>query len=263
MKRVRVFMSVGAIGFVLQVGVLALLTIGAGWPYQIATAVAVELAVVHNFLWHERWTWRDQVGADRGLLARFLRYQITTGATSVTGNFLCTSVLVEQAGVPVLIANVAAVGMMAVANFMVSDRWVFTRGTMAAAALIAMASPASAAEPGPDTIGTWNTYKPENRSSRRERCGQARARTRQRHGSGARTATPDASSPDRSLAASSPAPGVSPWTQRVSTLNVNVAPLLATRVRSRTSLSARGTTTSASCRTASGCCRDRNEPSGS
>ena len=159
MNRVRAFMSVGAIGFVLQVGVLGLLTIGAGWPYQIATAVAVELAVIHNFLWHERWTWRDRLGSHRGPLARFLRYQITTGATSVAGNFLCTSVLVEHAGVPVLIANVAAVGMMAVANFMVSDRWVFTRGTMAAATLIAMsASSASAAELRPDTIAAWNTY---------------------------------------------------------------------------------------------------------
>jgi putative flippase GtrA len=163
MSRVRAFMSVGAIGFVLQVGVLGLLTIGAGWPYQVATAIAVELAVIQNFLWHERWTWRDRVGSHRGLLARFLRYQITTGATSMAGNFLCTSVLVEQAGVPVLAANVAAVGMMAVANFMVSDRWVFTHGAMAAAAaLIAMsASPASAAELRPDVIEAWNTYVAE------------------------------------------------------------------------------------------------------
>jgi putative flippase GtrA len=179
MKRLRAFISVGALGFVLQVGALGLLAVAAGWPYQVATAAAVELAVVHNFLWHEQWTWRDRIGSDRshgGLLARFLRYQITTGATSVAGNFLLTSILVEQARVPVLIANVAAVGVMAVANFLLSDRWVFSRGTMAAATLIATsASAASAAEPGPDTIAARHAYMADVEGSLRSVEGSLRS----------------------------------------------------------------------------------------
>jgi putative flippase GtrA len=114
------------------------LAVVAGWPYQLATTFAVELAVIHNFVWHDRWTWRDRAGSHRRWLTRFLRYQLTTGATSVAGNLLCTSLLVER-GVPVLAANAAAVAMMGAANFIVSDRWVFSRGPLAAAAICAFA----------------------------------------------------------------------------------------------------------------------------
>ena len=59
-RRVSRFLTVGAIGFVLQLGTLTLLTQAVGWPYEPATALAVALAVLHNFWWHERWTWRDR-----------------------------------------------------------------------------------------------------------------------------------------------------------------------------------------------------------
>ena len=157
MKRVPAFIGAGAIGFIIQLSALGLLTIVAGWPYPAATAFAVELAVIHNFVWHQRWTWRDRVDSRTGVLGRFLRYQVTAGATSVAGNLLCTSLLVEQAGIPVVLANVVAVAAMSVANFMLSDRWVFMRRPIAAAMVIAAsASPASAAEPKPETIAAWN-----------------------------------------------------------------------------------------------------------
>ena len=56
----------GLIGFALQLGVLALL-LRLGLHYLAATALAVELAVLHNFAWHERWTWRDRPPAGRPL----------------------------------------------------------------------------------------------------------------------------------------------------------------------------------------------------
>ena len=52
--RFTVFLVVGWFGFALQLSVLAFLTSVAHWPWLPATIVAVELAVVHNFLWHER-----------------------------------------------------------------------------------------------------------------------------------------------------------------------------------------------------------------
>jgi putative flippase GtrA len=35
------------------------------FPYLAATALAVEAAVVHNFFWHERFTWADRIKSDR------------------------------------------------------------------------------------------------------------------------------------------------------------------------------------------------------
>jgi putative flippase GtrA len=58
--RVTPFITVGAIGFVVQISTLAALTSLAHWNWLPATALSVELAVLHNFLWHERWTWTGQ-----------------------------------------------------------------------------------------------------------------------------------------------------------------------------------------------------------
>ena len=159
-RRVPAFVTVGAIGFLLQLGALAVMTLAAGWPYGPATVVAVQLAVMHNFLWHERWTWRDRTTSESGPVARFARYQVTSGATSLVGNLLGTWIFVEMLGMPVLAANAAAVAAMSVANFLVSDRWVFAQRAIGAAAVLATASaaPASAAELGPETLAAWNRY---------------------------------------------------------------------------------------------------------
>ena len=55
------FNLVGALGIAVQLTVLLGLKSGLHLNYLLATALAVETAVVHNFLWHERYTWADRV----------------------------------------------------------------------------------------------------------------------------------------------------------------------------------------------------------
>ena len=125
--RLIAFATVAAGGLILQVATLAVLTMAVHWPYVPATAAAVEVAVLHNFWWHERWTWSDRsLPAGRGA-QRLRRYHVTTAMTSIGGNLLLTAAFVELANVPVVAANIAAVGAMAAANFLVADRWVFAR----------------------------------------------------------------------------------------------------------------------------------------
>jgi putative flippase GtrA len=56
------FAVVGAIGVVVQLGTLEALT-ALGCHYLWATGLAVEVAVLHNFMWHQRFTWRDRGGS--------------------------------------------------------------------------------------------------------------------------------------------------------------------------------------------------------
>jgi putative flippase GtrA len=56
------FNTVGLIGIGVQLFVLALLKSGLGMNYLLATTIAVEIAVIHNFIWHERWTWSGGPG---------------------------------------------------------------------------------------------------------------------------------------------------------------------------------------------------------
>jgi putative flippase GtrA len=87
-----------------------------------ATPVAVELAVVHNYLWHARWTWRDRPG---GSPVRFVRFQLANGVASIAGNAALMALFAGAFGLPPMPANALAVGVMVAVNFVAADRWVF------------------------------------------------------------------------------------------------------------------------------------------
>lgn len=119
------FNAVGVLGFAVQLGVLALLVRG-GVHYLPATAIAVEAAILHNFLWHERWTWADRSGGGGTRLGRLARFHAVNGSVSVAGNLLLMPLLVRACGLPVLAANTTAVLVCALVNFGGADRFVFS-----------------------------------------------------------------------------------------------------------------------------------------
>jgi|SoiMethySBSTD1v2_1073268.scaffolds.fasta_scaffold264948_3 putative flippase GtrA len=121
------FNVVGLMGVAVQLAVLALLMRGFRWNYLVATVVAVECAVVHNFLWHERFTWGDRHHPHiKRRLLRFLRFNIANGLVSIAGNMAFMYVLVGKLRVPFLAANLIAIAACALINFFLSDRVVFT-----------------------------------------------------------------------------------------------------------------------------------------
>lgn len=119
------FNAVGALGIAVQLGALALFRSGLHWPLDYATAAAVETAVLHNFFWHERWTWRDRRGTWRDSLARLLRFNLTTGLLSIVANVIVTRVLVDHFRLPYLAANLMAIAITSIGNFLVSEYLVF------------------------------------------------------------------------------------------------------------------------------------------
>ena len=132
MSRGARFVSVGAAGFAVQAAALQGLVSLAGVPYPLATALAVEAAILHNFLWHERWTWGDrrqagqQTRSATGRLARFLRFNSATALVSIGGNVALMSLLVGVLHLPLLPAMTLAVAAMSLVNFTCADRFVFT-----------------------------------------------------------------------------------------------------------------------------------------
>ncbi len=123
------FNFVGGIGIFVQLAALTLLRSAAHFDYLLATALAVETAVIHNFLWHERFTWRDRPSAHaKESLRRFIKFNATNGAVSIVGNLLIMRALVGGLGINFVPANLVAVGVCSLANFLLSDRVVFERG---------------------------------------------------------------------------------------------------------------------------------------
>lgn len=117
------FNVVGAGGIAIQLVALALLKSGLQVDYLLATALAVEAAVIHNYLWHERFTWADRTGGNSW--TRFAKFNLTTGVLSIIGNLLVMSALVGGAHLNYFAANIITIATCSIVNFLVSDRFVF------------------------------------------------------------------------------------------------------------------------------------------
>ncbi len=120
------FNAVGAAGVVVQLAALGILVTGFGVNYLAATAVAVEVAVLHNFFWHQRFTWADRPGAGlRESAVRLVRFNLTNGALSIIGNLVLMRLLVGRLHINYMAANLATIAACSVANFLVSHCFVW------------------------------------------------------------------------------------------------------------------------------------------
>jgi putative flippase GtrA len=139
------FNAVGALGFGVQLVTLSLLLRWTTLPQPLAVAVAVFVTVSHNFFWHERVTWRGQ--PRHGRWGRWVAFHLTNGAISLVTNVVATSALVLATGISAVSANIVAVLLASLVNFVASDRIVFTgRGPLARL-------PAVAIRNGDTTVG--------------------------------------------------------------------------------------------------------------
>jgi putative flippase GtrA len=121
------FNVVGVLGFALQVGALFVLT-HTSHPisYLTATALAVELAILNNFFWHQLWTWRDRPSLSvNETLRRLAKFNVTTGLVSIAGNLVFMSILVGRLGVAIVLANLISVLACSLLNFVLADRLAF------------------------------------------------------------------------------------------------------------------------------------------
>jgi putative flippase GtrA len=125
-RRGLVFALVGVVGYIVQTVALWVLVSRAGMGVVTATLVATELAVIHNFIWHVRWTWADRPAGALAVVGRFARFNVSNGGISLAGGAASMAVLVHAIGMPYLWANLLTVLACSVANFLAGDRWVFT-----------------------------------------------------------------------------------------------------------------------------------------
>lgn len=119
------FNAVGIIGVGVQLAALAVFRSGLAWPIRVATIAAVECAVLHNFVWHERWTWAHRALDWRRFPGRLLRFNVSNGLISIVGNLLVMELLAVRLQLNYMVSNLLAIGACSLLNFFVSDRLVF------------------------------------------------------------------------------------------------------------------------------------------
>jgi putative flippase GtrA len=124
------FNLVGIMGMAVQLSALALLNRWIAGHYLIATALAIEVTLLHNFVWHLRFTWRDR-GKSSSRLAQLLRFHLSNGLVSLAGNLVLMRILVSKAHLPLLIANAIAILACSLINFCLGESWIFAANDVA------------------------------------------------------------------------------------------------------------------------------------
>jgi putative flippase GtrA len=181
LKRWIRFNSVGAIGFFVQLSVLTLLTSMFKLNYLLATGLAVETTVLHNFIWHEKWTWADRTKDSSNLFwRRFLYFHLANGVLSLVGNIGLEMLFVEALRWGYIQANVTAIAICSFLNFLAGNFFVYRAGSSTKSAggimsknchriaasicilfvviFLSRASLAQAAELQPETLQAWSNY---------------------------------------------------------------------------------------------------------
>jgi putative flippase GtrA len=122
------FNFVGAIGFAVQMACFSLLYGVCRIDKLWSTGLAVEIAVLHNFVWHEKFTWRHLPrGGNREVLARLFRFHLGNGLISIAGNVILVKVFADVFRISPYLGNVLAIAICALANFAASEWFVFRR----------------------------------------------------------------------------------------------------------------------------------------
>ena len=124
------FILVGLLGAALQVLLILVFTKRFKFFGAFATPVAVEITIVHNFIWHECFTWSGRGhNGSRQVARRLWRFHAGNGLISLAGNTILMYGLVECLEVPIVPATLAAIASLAFVNFLVADRWVFAHAS--------------------------------------------------------------------------------------------------------------------------------------
>jgi putative flippase GtrA len=127
------FAKFGAVGFSGTLVNLAVFYVGQEFLYReivsatlrlnLSLATAIFIATLHNFIWNRAWTWGDRKTYIRKPVAvQFMQY-CTACWLAIVLQFFFTNFFTQY--MHYLLANVLAIGMTAVLNYLINHCWTF------------------------------------------------------------------------------------------------------------------------------------------
>ena len=121
LARAARFCVVGGTGTAINTAVLYLLSRGLGLPLPVSSAIAVELAILSNYMLNDRFTF----GARRLSLRRLAKFNLTSLAG--LGVNVVIVWLLTRHGVYFIAANFVGIAVAVVVNYTFSVAWVWRR----------------------------------------------------------------------------------------------------------------------------------------
>ena len=117
------FALVGSAGVLVNSGALYVLYEWVRMPLVAASALAVEMAILHNYLLNDRWTFGRRLPS----LGRFAKFNLVSlGGLLITTGTLYG--LVHFLGLHYLLANLIGIGLATLWNFSLSLFWTWGSG---------------------------------------------------------------------------------------------------------------------------------------
>ena len=123
------FALVGALGAVVDFGVLNFLVLVAGWPKEYANLVSVTCAIFSNFIWNRLWTFPES--RDRPLHTQFGQFALVNMIGLAVNQivFLITDALIYGSLSPhpldYNLAKASAILVVLFWNFFINRRWTY------------------------------------------------------------------------------------------------------------------------------------------
>jgi len=117
------FGLVGLSGVLVNEGLLWLLTENLGLYYLLSAAIAVETAIITNFILNDIWTFRDRrTPGNRSLLGRGLKFNLVSlGGLGINIAILWT--VTEVVGISYLISNLIGIAGATLWNYTINTLW--------------------------------------------------------------------------------------------------------------------------------------------
>lgn len=140
------FGVVGVLGVLVNLVVFGVMREFAGLTDFFAKAVGIEVSILHNFGWNFAWTWGDRGRTVRSFFQRLVKYHgstfIASFVVTIAVSYLARIVVdlvpwsdwfawppllaaISQEQWTVYISYLVGIAAGMVANFILSDRWVF------------------------------------------------------------------------------------------------------------------------------------------
>lgn len=114
------FGIVGASGVVVNQGMLMLLRFTA-LSLEVRSPIAIEVAIITNFLLNYHWTWKDRKIESRlGVLGRFLMFNLSSGGTAFFFNYLPLLFMVRTLEMNEDLSNIIGIVLASAFNFLIS-----------------------------------------------------------------------------------------------------------------------------------------------
>jgi putative flippase GtrA len=88
--------------------------------YLVATVLAIEVALLHNYVWHRFWTWAGHGGS-------LWRFHLSNGLISFVSNLLLMRWFTGALHFPPVPSNLAAIAATSLLNYAFALKWVFVQ----------------------------------------------------------------------------------------------------------------------------------------